>query len=282
MEEDIILTLTDIGKRYHSKVILEQVNLTIHKGQSVVFIGHNGTGKSTLLKIISGIVRPSTGSVDSHGRDLLYHYIPEHFPKSNLTAKEYMMQMCAIDGISKTEADTISTRLFRDFFMESMTDIPMKHLSKGTLQKVGVIQALITKPDVLLLDEPLSGQDMNSQEVFIEKMNELRRQGVTLIMSCHEKYLISKICDTVYRIEDSKLKKVALKTGQKKSYVSCIFTGADGLALPMDVERSDSVISIKRDQDFVRLIIDTEVEEPSEIVAWMLGGGWKIRGMRHE
>ena len=86
-----------------------------------------------------------------------------------------------------------------------MIHIKMKYLSKGTLQKVGVMQALLSKPDVLLLDEPLSGQDIDSQKVFIKKMNELRHDNVTIIMSCHEPDLIERISDTVYCVDKGKI-----------------------------------------------------------------------------
>ena len=93
----------------------------------------------------------------------------------------------------------------RDFFLESMINTKLNELSKGSLQKVGVIQALIGKRDVILLDEPLSGQDAASQDVFIEKINELRGKGVTVLMSCHERRLIDELTDREYTINNGKL-----------------------------------------------------------------------------
>ena len=84
----------------------------------------------------------------------------------------------------------------------------MKNMSKGSLQKVGVIQALMAPHEIMLLDEPLSGQDAQSQEVFISKMNELKEQGITIFISCHEKKLIDELSDKVYTIEHGKLKDV--------------------------------------------------------------------------
>ena len=95
-------------------------------------------------------------------------------------------------------------KLCKDFFLEDMLNTSMKNLSKGTLQKIGVIQALLKPPQILLLDEPLSGQDADSQQVFIRKINQLRKENVTILMSCHEPYLIKSISDTLYVMEHGK------------------------------------------------------------------------------
>ncbi len=97
-----------------------------------------------------------------------FHYIPEHFPKTDLTVFQYLAAMGGIDGLDREEAKQRENRRIADIFME-----PMKHLSKGSLQKVGVIQALLKAPDILLSDEPLSGQDRPSPKVFIEKVDPL-------------------------------------------------------------------------------------------------------------
>ena len=86
-------------------------------------------------------------------------------------------------------------RLGEDFFLSEMLDLSMQSLSKGTLQKISVMQALLAKPDVLLLDEPLSGQDRESQKVFVQKINMLRNAGTTIFMSCHEKKLVKAISE---------------------------------------------------------------------------------------
>ena len=97
--------------------------------------------------------------------------------------KQYLEYMGSIDHITHNEYKAKYEELIHNFHMDSMVDIQMKHLSKGSLQKVGVIQALLKKPDVLLLDEPLSGQDVESQNYFIQLVNDLKSQGVAIVMS---------------------------------------------------------------------------------------------------
>lgn len=198
-----LIKLENISKQYDGRLILDEVSLSVYENQSIAFTGHNGSGKSTILKIMAGLITPSQGKV-IHCSKLLFHYVPERFPKTNLTAGQYLKRMGEIDGLSPNEIQQKCAELCRDFFLEDMLGTPMKSLSKGTLQKIGVIQALLRQPDILLLDEPLSGQDVDSQQVFIKKMNELRANNVTILMSCHEPYLIKSISDTLYVMEHGK------------------------------------------------------------------------------
>ena len=200
----MLISIEKISKYYDYKTVFNQIDLPIYENQSIAFIGHNGCGKSTLLKIIAHLVKPDGGKV-VHQKKLLFHYVPEHFPKMNLTARQYLEAMGKMDGLMATEIKDRINRLCGEFFMKEMISTPMKHLSKGTLQKVGVVQALMVTPQVLLLDEPLSGQDMDSQGVFIEKVNQLREQGVTVLMACHEQHLVDQVSDTVYRIEKGRI-----------------------------------------------------------------------------
>lgn len=102
--------------------------------------------------------------------------------------------------------------LIEDFFLEDMVNIRMSNLSKGSLQKVGVIQALMAPHDVILLDEPLSGQDADSQNVFVTKIRRLKERGITVIMSCHEKKLIEELSDKQFSIEKGKLIETAIES----------------------------------------------------------------------
>lgn len=200
-----LVELKQITKRYGSRYILKETDLNIDQGQSIAFIGRNGSGKSTLLKILSGLVRPSGGTVSYCGKPL-FHYIPEHFPKLNLTAHQYLRAMGRIDGITEGEFTKRCQELLCSFYMEDMAETPMKYLSKGTLQKVGVIQALLKIPDILILDEPLSGQDVQSQEMFVKLMKEQNQGGMTLVMACHEKYLVEQLAQEVYQIDQGCIK----------------------------------------------------------------------------
>jgi len=199
-----LITISNLTKKFGRRVVLSDINLQISRGNSIGFIGRNGSGKSTLLKIIAGLMPFETGSVVHNGK-LKFGYVPERFPAMNITARDYIMQIGAVSGLQKDEVHECSTQLFKALFMQDMIETPIRYLSKGTIQKMAVVQAFITTPDVLLLDEPISGQDMASQQVFIDMINRLRKQGVTVLCSCHEDYMVNAIAEYVYEIVDGKL-----------------------------------------------------------------------------
>ena len=199
-----IITISNLTKKFGNRVILSDIDLQISRGDSITFIGRNGSGKSTLLKIIAKLMPFDAGSVIHNGK-LKFGYVPERFPAMNLTAQDYILQIGKVSGLQKDEIIERSTQLFKALFMQDMAGTPIRYLSKGTIQKMAVVQAFITTPDVLLLDEPISGQDMASQQVFIDMINRLRKQGVTILCSCHEDYMVNAIAEYVYEIVDGKL-----------------------------------------------------------------------------
>lgn len=200
-----MIELRNVKKSYNGEVIFEEVNLKLDEGTVTAFVGHNGCGKSTMLKVISGLVRRDRGEIlcDKKYR---FSYVPEKFPVVNMSGRAYLMHMATIDGIySKVDSRSKIDELAKDFYMEDMLDKPMKTLSKGTLQKIGVIQALMSEPEVLLLDEPLSGQDADSQEAFINKIRELRKQGIIILLAAHEPNLIRSLGDRIYTIKEHRI-----------------------------------------------------------------------------
>lgn len=200
-----MIELRNVKKSYNGEVIFEGINLKLEEGTVTAFVGHNGCGKSTMLKVISGLVRRDSGEIlcDKKYR---FSYVPEKFPVVNMSGRAYLMHMAVIDGIySKEDSRNKINDLAKDFYMEDMLDKPMKTLSKGTLQKIGVIQALMGEPEVLLLDEPLSGQDADSQEVFINKIRELKKQGIIILLAAHEPNLIRSLGDRIYTIKEHRI-----------------------------------------------------------------------------
>lgn len=202
-----MIELKNVRKSYNGKVIFEDVNLKLEDGTVTAFVGHNGCGKSTMLKVVSGLIRKDCGEI-IYDRNYHFSYVPEKFPAVNMSARTFLRYMTAMDGIySKSDSMNQINALAKAFYMENMLDKPMKSLSKGTLQKVGVIQAIISNADVLLLDEPLSGQDTDSQDIFIEKIKTLKKQGKLILLSAHEPDLIHSLGDRVYTINKCKLLK---------------------------------------------------------------------------
>ena len=269
-----MIALNHIVKEYNKKVVLNDIVLTIEQGQSLAFTGKNGCGKSTLLKVISGLVRPTAGTVCLE-KSKLIHYVPEHFPQMRLTAKQYLISMGKMEEIESAELEARIQELAEDFFVSNMLDIPLKYLSKGSLQKIGVIQALLKEPDILLLDEPLSGQDVMSQQVFIQKMRELQKHKVTILMSCHEPYLVDAIADEVYQFADGKIVLTDHKSAGEAQWYTMLFIRTKSANIP---EKWKGHLQFTEQGCTLR----TAESECNRAITEMTEAGWNLRGMYNE
>lgn len=272
--DNVIISLNNVSKRFGRRIILDHVNLDIKKGESIALLGHNGSGKSTLLRMICGLTSVTSGKIKSAAA-LKFNYVPEHFPKLDLTAREFIDAMGLIEGLPAETLGAKSRELFHAFFMDEMIDVPVKHLSKGTIQKVAVIQALLQKPDVLLLDEPLSGQDSQSQKTFIKRIKDLNNQGVTVIMSCHEQHLVNQLSHCAYEIIEKNLSPANLASLKEIKYDVMVFDADPGKNIDSDI-----MAVIEQLNDFgSRLELIVRRDNSDEVLKQMLKDGFKLRSM---
>ena len=202
-----ILEAKNISKTYGRNLVLEDISFVCQNGEAIAFVGVNGCGKSTLLRILSGATSPTSGEI-IYGQanpsvDLTLTFLPDHYEKTNTKVRVFFKQV--MDIYQCLDYQDRLNELVHIFNLESMMDIPLKYLSKGSLQKIAIIQALLCESDLLFMDEPLSGQDMLSKMNFVDQIHKIRKKGTSIIMACHDSDLIEDIADIVWRIEKGKL-----------------------------------------------------------------------------
>lgn len=272
--ENVIISLNNVTKHFGRRVILDHVSLNIKRGESIALLGPNGSGKSTLLRMIGGLTTVTSGRIE-YAVPLTFNYVPEHFPKIDLTAREFIDSMGLIEGLTAETVGARSQELFHGFYMDDMIDMPIKYLSKGTIQKVAVIQALLKQPDVLLLDEPLSGQDRQSQKAFIKLSQALNHQGVTVIMSCHEEHLVNQLSHAAYEIIDRDIFPVTLSEVQEIDYDVMVFDADPDKNVDLS-----SMDGIEQWHDFEnRFELIVRRENSDAVLKQMLTDGFKLRSM---
>lgn len=198
-----IFEAVNVSKIIDGIKILDEINLKLSSGEVVAITGHNGSGKSSLLKLIAGIYEQNKGNVMRQVKRM--GYVPEHFPENvRFKMLEYLHLVSEIGGRRKEELTDEISQWTRLFGIESYQETPLKKLSKGTKQKVGIIQALLMKVEVILLDEPLSGLDEVSQQELIEQLSHLKND-TTIIFTSHESFLIESIADREIVLEKGKI-----------------------------------------------------------------------------
>ncbi|MEO1815150.1 MAG: ABC transporter ATP-binding protein [Acetobacterium sp.] len=270
----VLISLNTISKYFGRKLILKDIDLEITPQSAIALLGPNGSGKSTLLKIIAGLAKTSSGSIN-YAPQLKIAYIPENFPKIDLTPAEFIISLGLIGGLTPEQVSTSMTDLFQTFQMDEMRDVPIKHLSKGTIQKVAVIQALLTTPDVLLLDEPLSGQDIQSQQLFIQMVQKLQQQGVATVMSCHERFLVNQLAHTAYEISDHQLIPLNLSGLKQVKYDVMIFEAPAETTL--DSELDSLIVQAEWDHNRLKLIVPSDHSDV--VLKELLKHQFKLRAM---
>lgn len=210
-----IITIRNLSKYYGAKEVLKDINLDINKGEIIGYIGPNGAGKSTTVKIMLGLVDEYQGEIKIFGKDIKddpvsykrrIGYVPETTDiYENLTAREYLTFMGELYGMNSEDVDEKAEELMDLFGIRDVYDGRINSFSKGMKQKVLIISSLLNDPDILFLDEPLSGIDANTVMVFKEVLAELVRQGRTIFYSSHIMEVVEKLSNRIILINNGEI-----------------------------------------------------------------------------
>jgi ABC-2 type transport system ATP-binding protein len=187
------------------KVALKSLNLQVRAGEVFGFLGPNGAGKTTTMNVLLGFVPPSSGSAKIFQVDAAeakarqrFGYLPElTYYYKFLTPFELLTFYGDIFGISRTELRHRIAELLKLVELESVRDQQIKTFSKGMTQRIGIAQALINDPDLLILDEPTSGLDPIGRMKIRDIIQQLKDRGKTVFFSSHELGEVETVCDRV-------------------------------------------------------------------------------------
>ncbi|URN95428.1 MAG: ABC transporter ATP-binding protein [Candidatus Pristimantibacillus lignocellulolyticus] len=178
---------------YDEFYALRNVSFKVEQGDSFAILGGNGSGKSTALKIISGIYKPTTGSVKVNGTIAPLIELGAGFDM-DLTARENIFLNAAVLGYSKKFITEQYDRIIEFSELSEFEDVPLKNFSSGMTARLGFSIATLVKPDILIVDEILSVGDHAFQEKCEKKMDEMTSGGTTLILVSHSIEQVKKIC----------------------------------------------------------------------------------------
>ncbi len=206
-----MIEVRNLTKRYGDFVAIRDISFTAATGQILGFLGPNGAGKTTTMRIITGFMPASSGTVKVAGYDIFddsyevrrrIGYLPENPPLYNdMTVNSYLRFVARIRGIAKAEVADSVDRVLRTCGLAEVTDRVVGHLSKGFRQRVGLAQALVHNPSVLVLDEPTIGLDPR-QIIEIRKLIRDLSGERTVILSTHILPEVSQLCEKVVIINE--------------------------------------------------------------------------------
>lgn len=192
---------------------LHDLDLRVEPGEVFGLLGPNGAGKTTTLKILLRLIFPTSGSASILGRpldDMGMHrrlgYLPENpYFYDHLTPEEFLNYVGTLFGISGPELRKRASQLLQRVGLEESRDVPLRKFSKGMVQRLGIAQALINNPELIILDEPMSGLDPIGRREVRDLILELREEGKTVLFSTHILSDAESLCDRVAILDRGRL-----------------------------------------------------------------------------
>lgn len=209
-----VLKLEHVSKSFGSKKVLRDINFSVNSGEIIGYIGSNGAGKSTTIKIILGLIDDYDGDVYVFGEKVKgkidykrkIGYVPEISDMyDNLTANEYISFIGMLYNIGSENAVLKAKEMMSVFGIDNAIDGRIHTFSKGMRQKLSIITGMLHNPDILFLDEPLGGIDANSVLVFKEIMQGLKDAGKTIFYSSHILEVVEKISDRILLLNEGNI-----------------------------------------------------------------------------
>ena len=233
------------GKYRHpaKKIVLDNIDLTIGRGEKIGIIGANGSGKSTILKVISGILNPTTGKVRVKGKiapliELGAGFDPDLAVIDNIILYGVML------GYTQDQMRGRSKAILAFAELEDYAIAPVKSLSSGMTARLGFAVATDVKPDILILDEVLSVGDASFKEKSSKKMEEFWQDHVTVLLVSHSMEMIRQNCHKAIWLEKGRIRMIGSTNDVVDQYLGCVTTPHTEVSHPIATQFSKHLRSI--------------------------------------
>jgi len=202
------IELRNITKTFGSIVANKDVSMTVNRGEILSVLGENGSGKTTLMRCICGFTHPTSGKIIVNGDEIGKKV---DFPKRTgiiietpgfLPHYSGLRNLLLLAGVSHGATKERAAQVMRQVKLDPDEKKPVAQYSLGMRQRLGIAQAIMEDPEILILDEPFNGLDQSGIEEIHQLFEELRKKGKTILLASHSAADISRACDCVFEIED--------------------------------------------------------------------------------
>ena len=214
MAKEYAIEIRGLTKKFGSFAAVDDLEMTVKKGEFMGLLGPNGSGKSTTLKMVTGLIWPTAGTITINGMDISNHRsalskvgcvieTPEFYP--TFTPGEAMEYAGRMYGMSDNEIRIRSREVLEDVKMWEWRNKSIRKFSKGMRQRTVLAQAMLPEPEILILDEPTSGLDPRGMIETRQVLSDLKKTGLTMLISTHMLKEVSEMCGSVSMIRKGKL-----------------------------------------------------------------------------
>ncbi len=213
---DDYIRICNVQKRFKQETVIDNVSLEIEKGAICGFVGPNGSGKTMLFKMVAGIIRPDAGQIfvdhKEIGKEIDFPAKMGLMIETPGFLKQYngFQNLKYLARIRNQISDQEIREAMEEFGLKPDDRKRVGKYSLGMKQRLGIVQAIMEKPELLILDEPMNSLDEANVEILRRKLKELSSGGVTVLLSSHHKEDIELLCEKVYEMKEGKIKNVAV------------------------------------------------------------------------
>jgi ABC-2 type transport system ATP-binding protein len=267
---DIIIEAKGLTKRYGQKAALDNLDLTVRKGEVLGYLGPNGAGKTTTIRLLLGLIKPSAGTATINGQSVWHDpaelhkdiaYVPgetSYWP--NMTGKETLHFLANIHGsVDQNYEKELITKFDFD------PNKKVRTYSKGNRQKIALIAALATRANLLIFDEPTSGLDPVMAKVFRDEVLVAKENGQTVFLSSHMLEEVEELCDRVAVLREGKL--VELGTLEELRHLSALTVEATFSTTPPDVKKVKNVSNVEVHDKYLRCNVNGSIDELLQVLS---------------
>lgn len=251
-----MIQVQNIVKNYGNVQAVRNVSFAVRKGEIFGFLGPNGAGKTTTIRMMIGLLKPTSGQIIVNGKNVISHPKSVHaeigvvFENPNfyerLSIEENLYFYAGLNRVPKARVDELISR----FELDEKRKTQMKKLSKGQKQRVIIMRGILHRPQILFLDEPTSGLDPVSSQIIRDQVYQLNEEGTTIVLTTHYMEEADQLCDRVAFINQGQIVaqgapyELKLQYGERRIEVE--YAGPEGLvreSLPMDAAETAGRVS---------------------------------------
>lgn len=210
-----MIELIHLKKQFNKTIAVDGLDMIIDSGKITAFLGPNGAGKTTTIKMMVGLLKPTEGEILIHGKNIqenvlsykkIMSYIPDFpFLYERLTGREYLEFVAGVQELSKEESQERIQEMITTFMLEDRENSLIKTYSHGMKQRLVFCAALIKKPEILIVDEPMVGLDPKTARIIKDKIRMIARGGGLVFLSTHQLHVAYELADEIIIIHKGRI-----------------------------------------------------------------------------
>jgi|SRR5690625_103046 len=247
---EAVLSVKNLGNSFKERQIIENISFEVRKGEIMAVLGPNGAGKSTTIRSIMGILYPDDGSIVFHNsaevkipRNKIGYLPEERGLYKNVKVMDVLLYLADLKDYPLDRAKERALTYLEKFDLSGKENVSVEELSKGMAQKVQFIASIIHEPELLILDEPFSGLDPVSQNLFKQEIRAIADEGTAILLSSHQMNLVEEMCDRLFLINKGKRVLYGTLDEVKTAYANfkCIIRGENDRHVYEQVNQVDKI-----------------------------------------